>query len=173
MGTTAAGLHLGSGSARSFNVGDSRVYVLRDGYLCQESVDDTAPGGGLLQCLGGGLRHVRPHIGELSWSATPLALLCTDGMHRHVPAGDMEKALTSPYPIHALWELSAGARDDVSVVLVDGRRTIGDAPIPVVTGRAHQRYNGKAYEGAGSHVRSKRLARLSGWRRRRATGNPS
>ena len=74
MGTTIAGLVADTNGPRWFNVGDSRVYRVRDdGLLVQASVDDRfAPELGLVAnaltaCLGGYPEPVgfRPHVGAL------------------------------------------------------------------------------------------------------------
>lgn len=41
IGTTFAGLWIKDGTARAYNIGDSRVYMQRDGKLLQLSTDDT------------------------------------------------------------------------------------------------------------------------------------
>ena len=69
MGTTIAGLVLDANGARWFNVGDSRVYRVRDdGSLEQVSVDDRiAPD--LADALGlipNTLAGFRPHVGTVS-----------------------------------------------------------------------------------------------------------
>lgn len=124
MGTTVAGLWFSAGEVSFFNVGDSRVYLERDGYLTQCTVDDVADqseSAPLSQCLGAGLRHIEPHLTTVAWPDRGLALLCTDGFDRRLSVSDIEAALRRPDPLQALWELADGADDDASVVLVDGR----------------------------------------------------
>jgi PPM family protein phosphatase len=147
MGTTVCGLVAVDNGGRDelfgFNVGDSRLYVWRDGGLAQVSVDHTA----VQELIDGGVidepavashpdRHVitralgtdpgpRPDV----WFIAPLAgdryLLCTDGLTREVPVDRLADLLgTMPDPVSAADELveqalRAGGRDNVSVVVVD------------------------------------------------------
>lgn len=136
MGTTTAGCMLGQGGLTVFNVGDSRVYVPIDGYLCQQTADDAAPSGGLTQVLGGGMRDIVGHVTSAPARADPLALLCTDGLYRHVGARDLQAALGDPDPVGRLWTLSEGAADDVAVIVLDGRPPRTSVTPPVTGGSA-------------------------------------
>jgi len=124
MATTVAGMWFNGDEVTYFNVGDSRVYLERNGYLSQCTVDDvniSEADGPLTQCLGAGLLHIEPHLTTAPWASAGLALLCTDGFDRRVGVAALEAALRTANPIEALWQLAEGADDDASVVLVDGR----------------------------------------------------
>ena len=124
MGTTIAGVWFSAGDVTFFNVGDSRVYLERDGYLTQCTIDDVvdlSDGAPLSQCLGAGFRHIEPHVTTISWPDRGVALLCTDGFDRRLTLADMERAIRSANPIQSLWDLADGADDDASVILIDGR----------------------------------------------------
>lgn len=118
MATTVAGIRVSPGSLEVFNAGDSRVFVARDGYLIQESVDHSKEGR-LTEFIGGGRRGVVPHVS----SAVPvdvgsLVLICTDGLYRHVQSDVMERACAGASPISQLWELTHHTDDDAAVVVV-------------------------------------------------------
>jgi serine/threonine protein phosphatase PrpC len=121
MGTTVAGVEVARTST-AFNVGDSRVYGLRPPYLSPLTIDDVAPrddgGGGLLQCLGAGRRHVEPHVVDLEEAAEAVMLLCTDGLYRHCSTSDLEGALQGRRPIDVIYEMAQGAQDDIAAALV-------------------------------------------------------
>lgn len=140
MGTTVAGVAAHGSWLCWFNVGDTRIYRLRDGQLRQISVDDRwragtvhgpgdrgAPGSthALLQALGGtrAVVPVRPHVGREALLDGDRVLLCSDGLTDMVTDGGIAAILRS-CPVLAeaarlLVEaaLGAGGRDNVSVIL--------------------------------------------------------
>ncbi|BCJ39759.1 hypothetical protein GCM10010168_77850 [Actinoplanes ianthinogenes] len=79
MRTTVAGLLLHGGGARVFNVGDSRVYRITDGYLEQLSVDHASGRSMLTQALGDAPGGLDPYVADTP--AEGRYLLCTDGVH--------------------------------------------------------------------------------------------
>lgn len=126
MGSTVAGLLVSDGQCAIFNVGDSRVYRLQDGYLHQLSVDDGAPGfHGVLQCLGGAPSFVpvTPHVRAERWLPGRRYLLCSDGLSMLLPLDAIEDALARPVEraVEVLLEaaLAAGAPDNVSILLLE------------------------------------------------------
>ncbi len=143
MGTTVAAVAAHGGRLCWFNVGDSRIYRLRDGRLRQISVDDRWPAGAtpgghgpqaagtpggphaLRQALGGtrAMVPVRPHAGTEPLLDGDRLLLCSDGLTDMVTDGGIAAILRS-CPVLAeaallLVEaaLGAGGRDNVSVIL--------------------------------------------------------
>ena len=132
MGTTIAGILALADRIVWFNVGDSRVYSVRQEFLRQLSVDDvpgcSGPGRGrITQALGGAntFLDIRPHVGSQPIRAGRRYLLCSDGLTDAVPIETMERALT--HNDRALARdlldraLAAGARDNVSIVLASVR----------------------------------------------------
>ena len=82
---TIAGIVLGEDSSYFFNLGDSRIYALEQGFLNQLSTDDTVSGLSgevsngkepLMQYLG--KDNVLPHIRQINHLST--YLICTDGL---------------------------------------------------------------------------------------------
>jgi len=128
MGATIAGVVLTAGEARIFNVGDSRVFRLVDGYLGQVSVDDLVPDptgvrkGFVSQSLGGPTeRRLDPHEMAVPIEPGAVFLLCSDGLHDCVGRDEIASALERE-PSAAVTELvtlalDAGAPDNVSVIV--------------------------------------------------------
>lgn len=141
MGTTIAAVLLEPELAAIANVGDTRVYLLRDGELSQISVDDAAApsrpavdspvrGGAaasvhsILTRVAGSHENVEVHLVERPVTTGDLILLATDGLHGVVPA---ERILASLEDAGSLEDgaaaliaaaKEAGGPDNVSVVLV-------------------------------------------------------
>ena len=133
MGTTVAGIAVTPDRTIWFNVGDSRVYSVRQEYLRQLSVDDVPAGAGsrdgrITQSLGGLDRYleVEPHVGSHSTRNGRRYLLCSDGLTDAVPLETVERLLTNHDQsfVTELLErtLAAGAPDNVSIVLASIRR---------------------------------------------------
>lgn len=144
MGTTicAAGL-LDDDTLAVVNVGDSRVYLAHDGTLTQLTNDHSVTGelvrrGTLTEAQA--VRH--PHRGvltrvlgvgpdvELDAAAFPAVagdrlLACSDGLFNEVPPADVAAAMAAGDDVRATVErlveqaMSAGARDNVSVVVAE------------------------------------------------------
>lgn len=131
MGTTVAGLVLRQDGILWFNVGDSRVYRLRDGSLTQVSVDDSPPASAdgsmtshiLTQALGGAATPVEidPHAGAEPVMVGAKYLVCSDGLSDMLPPEWIEDAVAESdlETARNLLErtMAAGARDNVSIVL--------------------------------------------------------
>ena len=131
MGTTLAGVRIDPDSVLAFNVGDSRVYRTQDGFLAQLSVDDVqrAPGNPnrsniLTQSLGGTPYpvEIEAHLSRSKVSQPRTYLLCSDGLYDALDLEQIESAINEDVVASAqlLMErsLAAGARDNVSVVLI-------------------------------------------------------
>lgn len=97
MATTIAGLVFNGSSVVSFNVGDSRVYHANAAGVDQLSTDDVVPDEHgqpthiITQCLGGTGDPPEPHLRELPL-ATGRYLVCSDGIHGVLSAGDIAAA---------------------------------------------------------------------------------
>lgn len=132
MGSTLAGMWISSTSMCIFNVGDSPVYEVVDGYLMKRSVDDvrrTASGGtgGLTQSLGG--THTAVTLDPHTYSTPTVPgrwLVCSDGLSGEVSLGDMQSIISDrSTDVSAAAEdllgaaLAAGAPDNVSIAVVD------------------------------------------------------
>ncbi len=132
-GSTLAGVAMTRAAGRPcwlvFNVGDSRVYLLRDGTLSQISEDHSGVGGVITRALGGGI--ARPAVADqwlLPVQAGDQMLVCSDGLYNEVTDLLMTATLLrSLEPERKAAELvaaatRAGGRDNVTavVVVVDG-----------------------------------------------------
>ena len=137
MGTTMAGIVVMPDRTVWFNVGDSRVYSVRQEFLRQLSVDDVPQGAGpgnsrITQSLGGAYLYLEidPHTGSVPTRPGRRFLLCSDGLTDAVPLEMIESALTKDDEglVAELLEraLAAGAPDNVSIVLASIRAKGGD-----------------------------------------------
>jgi PPM family protein phosphatase len=165
MATTFTGLFLGTeGELLLAHSGDSRAYLLRDGWFTRETRDDsyvqTLVDHGLLApeaaashprrniitaSLGGAeddvvsVSHRDPLLGD-RW------LLCSDGVTDYVPELDVVELLRSaPGPHAAAAEivalaLDAGTRDNVTAVVCDVVQEADEAASPVFYGSAARHF---------------------------------
>jgi protein phosphatase len=142
MGTTVAAVLLEDQTAIVANIGDSRVYLFRDGALSQLTTDDTMVQGmvskgllspenaaihpmrNVLTQAAGSQESVDVHIHEQVLESGDLLLLCSDGLYGSVNADLMTSILDSSGPVeHAVNRLiseaiQAGASDNVSAVVL-------------------------------------------------------
>jgi len=128
LGTTIAGVLFKSDMIAAFNVGDSRVYQVVDGYLELVTLDDSVSGpdghttGILTQSLGDGA-PAKPHLFELGKDFTGRLLVCSDGVTGAVERDTLRATLAMHDPLVAVTELAAavdrgGAEDNYSIVLI-------------------------------------------------------
>ena len=150
-GTTFAGLSLRGNQLSALNVGDSRIYLIREGKITQLSRDHTefqamveagifAPSdfhktsahNRLTQYLGVDPRELEPepHRVELKAKENDRYVLCTDGLYGAVSDEDIQRiAVRETNPAVACDALvrmaeEQGSRDNITVLLVclEGRR---------------------------------------------------
>ncbi len=144
MGTTFSGLTVVGDQMVIAHIGDSRVYVVRDGHVKQVTVDHTfvqrlvdtgriTPEEALVHPRRSVLMRVlgeqeaRPAIDSIVMDALPgdRWLLCSDGLSGYVPDDIVNQILTSKIPADEAAELLVGetlehgAPDNVTVVVVD------------------------------------------------------
>ncbi len=137
MGATLAGVLIAPPRCLVFNVGDSRVYVERGGFLRQLSQDDTWPpangafdpledgaGAVVTQAIGGqpAFVDIEPHVVELPLAHGQRFLICSDGLTNELTVDDLEAGMAGAddgVTVHAWFHaaMRAGARDNLSVVL--------------------------------------------------------
>src|SRR5262245_19803685 len=131
MGTTVAGLLLTADRAVWFNVGDSRLYQVRDGKLAQLSIDDVPAGlrtGTITQALGGAPTFVpiAPHVGVADLGVPGRWLLCSDGLSDMLDDAEIERALTASDEdaLRALFTqaMVAGGIDNISIIVASVMR---------------------------------------------------
>lgn len=149
MGTTLSALILTQYGGFTVQVGDSRIYRLREGILEQLThdhawVDEAIRRGELpaeaahdhphkhvLTRAVGTDASVEPDIEELDVQPGDIFLLCSDGLTNHVPDATIEEVLSRCGPGEAAWKLVGKALFDggsdnctVLVVRVDGYRLV-------------------------------------------------
>lgn len=126
---TIAGVVLGEDSSNFFNLGDSRIYALEQGYLNQISTDDTVSGLSgeitdqkepLMQYLG--KEPVLPHIKQINHLST--YLICTDGLTDMVSLDEIESMFAEQDDIKllasSLVEIAKrkGGFDNITLIIV-------------------------------------------------------
>ncbi len=141
MGCTLTGIIVLQDEVYTVNVGDSRVYRLRNGELLQLTYDHTyvdemvragmiSPADAethpqrhvLTRAIGGG-GEVLPDIESHDLRAGDVFLLCSDGLTNHVSDDGLADALRSSGPSEAAWKLIGqallgGGSDNATVLIV-------------------------------------------------------
>jgi serine/threonine protein phosphatase PrpC len=132
MGTTVVGMVLRTDGIIWFNLGDSRLYRYRDGFLRQLSLDDVpdpyAEGQQrshrITQALGGApaFIEVTPHTGTEPLVPGWRYLLCSDGLTDMLDVATIEAMMAEDdvATVTALFEraMAAGGEDNMSIILV-------------------------------------------------------
>jgi len=143
MGTTLVGVLLRDRIAHWVHVGDSRLYLLRNGRLTQVTEDQTLARflleeGEITaeqlpthysrhvmdQCEGCGFAD--PETGRLKFLAGDLLVLSTDGLHREISENTLCSILTTDTNLETKAKrlvkaaLNAGGKDNITVVLAQG-----------------------------------------------------
>ncbi|MDO8605244.1 MAG: protein phosphatase 2C domain-containing protein [Phaeospirillum sp.] len=140
MGTTVAGVWRPDRDARHvllFNIGDSRVYLFRDGRLSQVSRDHTlyqnwldggergpAPDSHYLTRCIGVAAEVEPMVGLCQVMQGDILLLCSDGLNAHVDDPTIGMVLGGGGDISTLCHslvahaLAGGGSDNISIIAV-------------------------------------------------------
>lgn len=103
MGSTFVGLSLMDGNSGFFNVGDSRIYRLRNGFVQQLSHDDSlseilpdAPKNIITNAMGAGISQIEVETRFSEYIAVPddIFLICSDGVHGHITEEELEAILS-------------------------------------------------------------------------------
>src|SRR5579885_3681641 len=142
MGTTISAVLVDAGVAAVANIGDSRVYLFRDGELEQLSCDDTIAGSAsvtgevalgsapmmirnILTRAAGSHETADAHVRECPLRNDDVILLCSDGLHASVSDERIREILAAAHPglanaAAALIEAarSAGGPDNVTAALI-------------------------------------------------------
>jgi serine/threonine protein phosphatase PrpC len=153
MGATVAGLVIcPGGTVYLFHVGDSRIYRREDRFFQLLTKDDRLESAGygenaqdshaqssLLQCLGGvtEFSQIAPHVSRLDILESPETfLLCSDGVSDMISQDEMEESMSDSHEttVRTLFDRvrNAGARDNVSIILVEVSPSSRPQEIPVV-----------------------------------------
>jgi serine/threonine protein phosphatase PrpC len=132
--STLVAAAIADGSAVIGNLGDSRAYLLRDGEIRRVTADHAGEFQSSITRFVGDPRGVQPDVFLEALRPGDRLLLCSDGLTRHVPDGeiastvgrtDLDRAAT------ALVDLakSRGGEDNITVVLYAARRRFGLADL--------------------------------------------
>jgi serine/threonine protein phosphatase PrpC len=145
MGAAVAGIVNGAEGLFAFNVGDCRVYRVRDQFLQQITRDDSAAqllvDAGLAeleasrseklraitQAIGGRfeLKDIDPHVYLLRLARTSRFLICTDGLTDMIDLDGLEEAMrgraTPADAAAALFDfaMAAGGKDNITIIVAD------------------------------------------------------
>jgi serine/threonine protein phosphatase PrpC len=167
MGTTVTGMYWNQGRVGIVHVGDSRAYRLRDGHLDQITKDHTYvqtlvdsgeitaemaathPRRNLLIRAVDGIHPVSADVSMRESKAGDRYLLCSDGLTGVVPDSALAEVLqkdsdaTGAVTRLVDMALEGGAPDNVTVVVADVQKEIGQSPsgLPVVVGAAGEPAN--------------------------------
>ena len=143
MGSTLAGTAIFGSQAVVFNVGDSSVFRIMDGYAGLLSTSDRpptlpgqpgdAPSHLVLQCLGGtrALEGIEPHAYRIEVGAGDRFLVCSDGLTDVVPVADLGR-LGILEPAKAMSQLlsaalQAGGPDNISIIVLEVQSVSGQS----------------------------------------------
>jgi protein phosphatase len=141
MGTTLSALILIQDKAYIVQVGDSRIYRMRNGELLQLTWDQTVPNelarAGLIKPEDVATHHqhhmltraigaeadCRPEIEELDLQEGDTFMLCSDGVTNHVPDEEISSILSAVGPSPAAWRLIGqaligGGSDNATAMVV-------------------------------------------------------
>ncbi|WP_368671460.1 PP2C family serine/threonine-protein phosphatase [Brucella intermedia] len=130
MGSTIVGVSFRDRQCFVFNVGDSRVYLKREGELHQLSTDDTLRSRGrsrshaLTQSLGGTRvpLPISPHVASCIVLPDDEIVLCSDGLSDMISEDQIRLLLDrdSAHRALALVEaaVAAGGRDNVTAIVI-------------------------------------------------------
>lgn len=134
MGTTCAAIYMGPRYTSAVNVGDSRIYLWRNGSLLQLSVDDVAshplPGrrkAPITQHLGMDPMEVKivPHIMRTELLVGDRYLICSDGLTDMLTDDEIKALLIDNANPRAAVDvliakaLDNGGRDNITVIICD------------------------------------------------------
>ena len=142
MATTLVALFLGRKKAYAVNVGDSRLYLVRDGSIRQITEDHTYvnnlikegiitkeqarthPDKNMITRAIGAEAEVRPDFFDFEIMREDILLLCTDGLYNEVGEQELCKALISAEDMRSVCALLVeqanrhGGADNITVVSV-------------------------------------------------------
>lgn len=142
MGTTLTMAYVVWPKAYIVHAGDSRCYLLRGSQLEQITTDHTVAqrmveagqlaaadaersrfSNLLWNVVGGGGDRLNPEVHKVSLQMGDHLLLCTDGLHKHVPDEDIRRLISGPHTAEQMCAslvneaLEAGGTDNVTVVV--------------------------------------------------------
>jgi serine/threonine protein phosphatase PrpC len=143
MGSTLAGVAILGSQAVVFNVGDSSVFRIVDGYAGLLSTSDRpptlpgqpgdAPSHLVLQCLGGTrvLEGIEPHAYQIGVEPGDRFVVCSDGLTDVVPMADLGR-FGSLEPAKAMEQLlsaalEAGGPDNISIIVIEVQAVIAQS----------------------------------------------
>lgn len=131
MGTTLVGLAYYEGDFYMLNCGDSRLYRMRQGQLCQLTTDHSLNkllgsdqhSNVITNCIGGGTKNSFLDLSKITddVKSTDIYLLCSDGLTDMVTDDKIESLLRNGADANTLCQaaIDAGGLDNVSACVID------------------------------------------------------
>lgn len=125
-GTTVAGFYVVNNKIRVFNVGDSKIFILNNGYLMQISSDDVMDCNlkikqPLIQCIGKKRYKYDFHITD---TESGLFLLCSDGLTDMVDTDEIESVFSEYSRVDQIGKalidiaIAKGGYDNITVIVI-------------------------------------------------------
>jgi protein phosphatase len=132
--STLVAAAIAGGSAVIGNLGDSRAYLLRGSDIRLVTADHSGEYQSSITRFVGDPRGVQPDVFLEPLRPGDRLLLCSDGLTRHVPDGEIASTVRSADLDRAATALidlakSRGGEDNITVVLYAARRTFGLASL--------------------------------------------
>ena len=122
MATTLTAIAIADGHLAAVHVGDSRLYLVREGRALQLTKDHRSGKVALTRCVG---RELIVAIDKLTrpLDGGDILVMCTDGLHNFLRDADIARLVTGPAPAEACQalvdaSLAAGADDNLTVAVV-------------------------------------------------------
>jgi protein phosphatase len=147
MATTLTAIAIADGHLAAVHVGDSRLYLVREGRALQLTKDHRSGKVALTRCVG---RELIVAIDKLTrpLDGGDVLVLCTDGLHNFLKDQDIARLVTGPTPAEACQALidaglAAGADDNLTVAVVHAGAGAPARPRPVGLGEKLRRFVGR------------------------------
>jgi serine/threonine protein phosphatase PrpC len=125
MVTTFAATVLENGRLHGLNVGDSRVYLVRDREITQLSCDHLLEGMPHALSRAVGLtQKVEPHFFGFDLRDSDILLLCSDGLSNHLDAAALNESLSRRRTARTIVreaheQITSETDDDISAIVID------------------------------------------------------
>jgi protein phosphatase len=146
MATTLTAVAIADGNLAAAHVGDSRLYLVREGRALQLTKDHRSGKVALTRCVG---RELIVAIDKITrpLDGGDILVMCTDGLHNFLPDADIARLVSGPAPGEACQALvaaglAAGADDNLTVAVIHAGAGVA-RPRPAGLGARLRRLVGK------------------------------
>jgi len=125
MGTTVVSAIIKTNHIKGFNVGDSCLYHISDGFINKRSTDDNLPGmdkSMITQCIGNYKQSLNIHSFDFDWKKNDFIVMLSDGVSDYMSKTEILNLVNSDCQNKAkiLCEkaVNLGSTDDVSALVI-------------------------------------------------------